>query len=154
MSKTSRLFCILTVGIALSISAPLAVAQDDDPTYMWVFLTTVKSDRVAEFEELLKQRAAGLKATGEGFRSVYQSVVGDQYTYMMADYISAIEVLDTPQPDRAPPPTCGLLAMIPTGQPSKRPSPVVRLRANRGCSSKNEPSSRSMAMRSAVGTRR
>jgi hypothetical protein len=74
---------------------------------MWVFLTTVKSDRVAEFEELLRQRSAGLEATGEGFRSVYESVVGDQYTYMMSDFVSSIDVLDTPRPDRAPPPGWG-----------------------------------------------
>ena len=103
----SVLFRSFVIGLVLTISAPQAMAQNDDTTYMWVFLTTVKSDRVAEFEELLRQRSAGLEATGEGFRSVYESVVGDQYTYMMSDYVPAIEVLDTPQPDRAPPPGWG-----------------------------------------------
>ena len=71
---------------------PLTVAQDDEPTYIWAFLTTVKSDRVAEFEELLRQRTEGLEAAGPGFRSVYQSVVGEQYTYLMADYLADVGV--------------------------------------------------------------
>ena len=101
----SVLFRSLVVGLVLTISAPLALAQNDDTTYMYVFLTTVKSDRVAEFEELLRTRAAGLEAAGPGFRSVYESVVGDQFTYLMADYVSAIDVLDQPtSPGRIPPP--------------------------------------------------
>ena len=101
----SVLFRSFVIGLVLTISAPQAMAQNDDTTYMWAFLTTVKSDRVAEFEELLRTRSAGLEATGEGFRSVYESVVGDQFTYLMADYVAAIEVLDQPTPPgRIPPP--------------------------------------------------
>lgn len=99
----SVLFRSLLVGLVLCISAPLALAQDS-PTYMQVFLTTVKSDRLAEFENLLKERAAGLAESGEGFRSVYQTLAGDQYTYMMSDFLPSMALLDgPPRPERAPP---------------------------------------------------
>jgi len=102
------LFVSLFVSIGLFLSAPLTLAQDSNPTYMQVFMTTVKSDRVAEFENLLRERAAGLEASGEGFRSVYQTIVGDQYTYWMADFLPSMAVLDgPPRPNRAPPPGWG-----------------------------------------------
>jgi len=104
----SVLFCSLLVGLGWTFSAPLTQAQDSNPTYMQVFLTTVKSDRVAEFENLLRERAAGLAASGEGFRSVYQTLVGDQFTYMMSDFLPSLALLDgPPRPDRAPPPGWG-----------------------------------------------
>ena len=105
---SSGLCCSLLVGFGLTFSAPPTQAQESNPTYMQVFVTTVKSDRVAEFENLLKERSAGLAATGEGFRSVYQTLVGDQYTYMMSDFLPSMALLDgPPQPDRAQPPGWG-----------------------------------------------
>ncbi|NNC65020.1 MAG: hypothetical protein HKN84_09565 [Gammaproteobacteria bacterium] len=104
----SVLFFSLLVGSGLIFSAPLALAQESNPTYMQMFLTTVKSDRVAEFENLLQERAAGLARSGEGRRSVYQMIVGDQFTYLMADFLPSLAVLDgPPQPHRAPPPGWG-----------------------------------------------
>ena len=103
----SVLFRSLVLGLVLNLSAPVAMAQDEDPTYTWAFLTTVKSDRVAEFEELLRQRTEGLEAAGPGFRSVYQSIAGEQYTYLMVDYLPSLSDLDTPRPERAPPPGWG-----------------------------------------------
>jgi len=99
----SAVLSFLVLGLGLAVTAPLAQAQDASPTYMQVFLTTVKSDRIAEFENLLKERAAGLAASGEGFRSVYQVTVGDQYTYMMSDFLPSMAALDQPRPNRAPP---------------------------------------------------
>lgn len=100
---SSAVLSFLVLGLGFAVTAPLAQAQDADPTYMQVFLTTVKSDRIAEFENLLKERAAGLAATGEGFRSVYQVLAGDQYTYMMSDFLPSMAALDRPRPNRAPP---------------------------------------------------
>ena len=54
----SLFFCSLFVGLGWIFAVPLTQAQED-PTYTQVFLTTVKSDRVAEFENLLKERRTG-----------------------------------------------------------------------------------------------
>ena len=93
------------IGLVLSISVPQAMAQNDDTTYVRVFATTVKSDRVAEFEDLLRQRSAGLEAAGPGFRSVYESVAGEQFTYLMVDFVPSVAALDGP--GTAPPPGWG-----------------------------------------------
>jgi len=106
--STSALLRSCIVGFLLSSLAPLALAQSDDATYVRVFVTTVKSDRVSEFEDLLRQRSEGLDAAGAGFRSVYQSLVGEQFTYLMVDYVPSKAALDGPlAPGAAVPPGWG-----------------------------------------------
>jgi hypothetical protein len=86
----------LLLGLALSVVAPLANAQGDDATYTRVFITTVKSDRVAEFEDLVRERTESLEAATTGFRSVYQVLIGEQFRYLMVDFVSSASALDQP----------------------------------------------------------
>ncbi len=100
----SVLFRSFVVGLVLTISAPLALAQDDDAGYVRFFITTVKSDRVVEWESLLKERAAGLRAGGQQpFRSVYVTLAGKQYNYLMVDSVPSLAALDQPPPAAARP---------------------------------------------------
>ncbi len=100
----SILFRSFLVGLVLTISAPLTMAQDDDAGYVRFFITTVNADRVVEFESLLKERAAGLRAGGQQpFRSVYVTLAGKQYNYLMVDAIPSLAVLDQPAPTAAIP---------------------------------------------------
>ena len=102
----SVLFRSFVVGLVLAISAPLAMAQDDDAGYVRFFITTVNADRIEEFESLLKERAAGLRAGGEqAFRSVYVTLVGKQYNYLMVDSVPSLARLDRPAPPAAVPTT-------------------------------------------------
>ena len=99
MRKHSRIFFGLSTACALLLvlSPPAVNAQNDGPAYFRHLVTTVKPDRVAEFESLLRERAAALEAGGEqGFRSVWQPVQGPQYTYVIVDPIRSLAVLDEP----------------------------------------------------------
>lgn len=59
----------------------------------------MQHEGIAEFEDLLKQRAARLRAGGrQPFRSVYESVHGEQYQYLMVDLVPSLAALDQPPP--------------------------------------------------------
>jgi len=98
----------LLLGLALSVAASVVNAQDGDATYTRVFITTVKSDRVAEFEDLVRARTEGLEAARTGFRSVYQVLVGEQFRYLMVDFIPSASAMDQPlAPGAVTPPQWG-----------------------------------------------
>lgn len=100
----SLLFRISIVGLLAVVLAPLAIAQTQEATYVRYFITTVNHDGVAEFEDLLKERAAGLKTGGrQPFRSVYQVLHGVQYRYLMVDSVPSLAVLDQPPPSAGAP---------------------------------------------------
>lgn len=93
---TSAFLRSLLLGLALSVAVPLANAQGGDATYTRVFITTVKSDRLAEFENLLSERTESLEAATTGFRSVYQVLIGEQFRYLMVDFIPSASAMDQP----------------------------------------------------------
>ena len=84
----------LLLCLALSFAASVVNAQDDDVSYLRVLITTVKSDRVAEFEDLLGARTEGMEAVSTGFRSVYQVLMGEQFRYLMVDLIPSVSAMD------------------------------------------------------------
>lgn len=98
----------LLLGLALSVAASAVNAQNDDATYLRVLITTVKSDRVAEFEDLLGARTEGLEAVSTGFRSVYQVLMGEQFRYLMVDLVPSASAMDGPlAPGAVVPPQWG-----------------------------------------------
>ena len=51
-------------GLLLSLAPPSALAQDDEPGWVNVRVIEVKPDRVAEWEQLHKQRNEAFKKAG------------------------------------------------------------------------------------------
>lgn len=94
----------VTVGCLAALIGPVSIAQPAAEGYVRYFITTVNHDGVAEFEELLKERAAGIRAGGrQAFRSVYESVHGEQYRYLMVDAVPSLATLDQAAPPAAAP---------------------------------------------------
>ena len=92
--RSTAFAAIATLG---TLSVPPLMAQTDGPAYVRHVMTTVKPERVAEFESLLEERAATLRESGQqGFRNVYESVQGDRYTYLIEDPVPSIATLDEP----------------------------------------------------------
>lgn len=92
--RSTAFAAIATLG---TLSVPPLMAQTDGPAYVRHVMTTVKPERVAEFESLLEERAATLRESGQqGFRNVYESVQGDLYTYLIEDPVPSIATLDEP----------------------------------------------------------
>ncbi len=92
--KPSLFLSSLITGFVLSLSAPFAWAQEGFVRHL---ITTVKPDRIGEFESLLEERAAGLRAAGQQpFRSVYETLQGDQFTYVIVDFWPSLAAMGEP----------------------------------------------------------
>ncbi len=91
-------------AFSLAIVASFAIAQDDEAAYVRHVTATVKPDRVAQFENLLRDRAVALEAAGDqAYRHVYEYLSGTLYTYLVVDPLPTLAVRDRPPAVPVPP---------------------------------------------------
>ena len=86
-------------GLLLSLAPPSALAQDDEPGWVNVRVIEVKPDRVAEWEQLHKQRNEAFKKAGRTVPEIWEVVRGNVDEYHIVTMVPKLGGNDEPQPD-------------------------------------------------------
>ena len=90
---------VAAAGLLLSLAPPSALAQDDEPGWINVRVIEVKPSRVAEWEQLHKQRNEAFKKAGRIVPEIWEVVRGNVDEYHIVTMVPKLGGNDEPQPD-------------------------------------------------------
>ena len=90
--------CCLTATLA-GLSPQMVQAQDDDPGYIHLRIIELHANKVADFEELVKQRSAAESDAGIGFNHVFQRLRGIVNAFLIVSPGYGNDVADIDLPD-------------------------------------------------------
>lgn len=84
----------LVFALLLTLTSPLALAQEDTPPWLDVRIMQVKADRGAEFQDLIAEVTAAQSAAGRPPVTVWQEVRGSLATYHLVTPREAVGDFD------------------------------------------------------------